>query len=348
MPLRKFTKNRLKSLISFFLLPPILIVGGLLAVDLYLHNKYSESFGLNRAGFRGDLLGPKDAGEERIITLGGSTTFGYGVDFRSAWPKLVEDKLNDGSLEKRKAFRVINAGYNNEGSYAYTFNLNAFNKLDYDYVLMFSGVNDSSSSNYTVFRNNPIFNNTGYFPILPIIFMEKMLTVGYEGRLEEAYKNQVELSSDLSNRIIYRLMRIILSGYNSMVSQETSYERVVQNQEATKACNDSKKYVFYCRNLVSAIEFALGNEKRVILVLEPFYGREYLERQLHIGSLIENLYSKEEGVVVLNYTEIIDVQNKDFSFDKMHLTNLGHSKLANIMVRDFLKIRKDFEEELAD
>ena len=51
----------------------------LLAADLALHHRAERSAGLNRYGYRGPVVGPKQAGEFRVAMVGGSTVFGYGV-----------------------------------------------------------------------------------------------------------------------------------------------------------------------------------------------------------------------------------------------------------------------------
>ena len=57
----------------------------LLALDLYVHAKFDDYVGrsgisgTNIWGYRGPVVGTKQAGEHRIVVVGGSTTFGYGV-----------------------------------------------------------------------------------------------------------------------------------------------------------------------------------------------------------------------------------------------------------------------------
>ncbi len=58
-------------------------------------------FSLNRFGFReADFPVRRPEGETRILCLGDSITFGYGLTAESAWPKVLEKNLQDVSSER--------------------------------------------------------------------------------------------------------------------------------------------------------------------------------------------------------------------------------------------------------
>jgi len=58
-------------------------------------------FSLNRFGFReADFPVQRPDGETRILCLGDSITFGYGLAAESAWPKILEKGLQDLSAER--------------------------------------------------------------------------------------------------------------------------------------------------------------------------------------------------------------------------------------------------------
>ncbi|MBN1913922.1 MAG: hypothetical protein JW788_05930 [Candidatus Omnitrophica bacterium] len=64
----------------------------------------------NSLGLRNkELKSSKGGGVERIICLGDSFTFGWGVDAHSAYPFVLEQALNNSGHEDRK-FEVVNAG----------------------------------------------------------------------------------------------------------------------------------------------------------------------------------------------------------------------------------------------
>ena len=58
-------------------------------------------FSLNRFGFReADFPIDRPAGETRILCLGDSITFGYGLPAEDAWPKILERNLQEFSRER--------------------------------------------------------------------------------------------------------------------------------------------------------------------------------------------------------------------------------------------------------
>src|SRR4051812_21414965 len=88
----------------------------LLLIDIYLHGKFQRSAGLNVWGYRGPVVSRKAPGEFRIVVLGGSTVFGYGVKWDESFPAALERKL---AARTPRPFKVVNLGYNNEGAYSF-------------------------------------------------------------------------------------------------------------------------------------------------------------------------------------------------------------------------------------
>lgn len=69
---------------------------------------HDERNPINRSGFRGQEIKRRDPSTVRIICLGGSTTYGLGLDYKDTYPKLLQDELNKKSM--RNHYEVINAG----------------------------------------------------------------------------------------------------------------------------------------------------------------------------------------------------------------------------------------------
>jgi hypothetical protein len=158
----------------------------LLVADLFVHYRAERSAGLNRWGYRGPVASAKKSGQLRAVMLGGSTVFGYGVQWDQSIPANLERTLN-----ASRPFSVINLGFNNEGAYSFVPTLRDFEYLDYDIVVLYEGYNDmpgDGRANTSVFRHNSaVFRLTGYFPILPMYLDEKAMMLRYGGDLGAAY-----------------------------------------------------------------------------------------------------------------------------------------------------------------
>src|SRR6185436_19517966 len=80
--------------------------------------EFTETSHTNALGMRGGEVGPKAAGETRVLALGDSFTYGHGVQDDEAYPAVLERELR-GSVP---GVRVLNAGvpgYSTDQSYTY-------------------------------------------------------------------------------------------------------------------------------------------------------------------------------------------------------------------------------------
>ena len=146
----------------------------IMAVDVYLHGRYQRSAGFNVWGYRGTPIRKKSPGEYRLVVLGGSAAYGYGVTADEAIPAVLERLLRTRTHDP--IFTVVNLGYNNEGAYSFKATLEDYAWLEYDLAVLYEGYNDLSAdrTNTQIFRrDSPVFRLTGYMPIFPIIFREK-------------------------------------------------------------------------------------------------------------------------------------------------------------------------------
>ena len=127
----------------------------LLGVDVYLHGRYQQSGGFNVWGYRGRPVGKRQPGEFRIVVLGGSAAYGYGVTADEAISAVLQRLLKGRSPSP--AFTVINLAYNNEGAYSFKTTLEDYRWLDYDLAFLYEGYNDLAASvrtNVQVFRHD--------------------------------------------------------------------------------------------------------------------------------------------------------------------------------------------------
>lgn len=165
------TRRRLAFIGTAIVVATVIPVAALLAIDVYLHRKYERTGGFNVWGYRGPTVGRKQPGEYRVVFLGGSTAFGYGVDWNQSIPFVLEGLLN-GRRTGNERFSVVNLAYNNESAYSFKFTLADYRSFGYDLVCLYEGYNDLMGDpvgpNTSVFRrDSPIFRLTGYLPIFP-------------------------------------------------------------------------------------------------------------------------------------------------------------------------------------
>jgi lysophospholipase L1-like esterase len=89
----------------------------------------------NAWGIRSEELGPKKPGEFRILGLGDSFAFGWGVENDQGFYKVLEAKLNRDS--ENKSYQVVNAGIPGFGTYeALQLTKKLSDKIQPDFVML--------------------------------------------------------------------------------------------------------------------------------------------------------------------------------------------------------------------
>ena len=323
----------------------------LLAIDVRLHTKYQTSAGFNIWGYRGPAVGRKQPHEYRVVVLGGSSAFGYGVTWDQALPSLLERRLMEAAPAGR-TFRVVNLAYNNEGAYSFTFTLRDYESLQYDLVCLYEGYNDLGGDprgpNLSVFRHDsPVFRLTGYLPIFPIIFKEKaaaMLSGGDVGALYAFEKSQgktvfrpgvgaqaaagvLRTTADVGQALERQLGRVTAEAPRGIGAVESTGCKFPWGQ--------------YCRSVAEAIEVAFAGHHQVLFITQPYELGEFLrarhvEQQREAAAMIRRTFSGDRRVAYVNLGEALDLGDEGLSFDRMHLTAAGNARLAAELVAPVL------------
>jgi hypothetical protein len=117
----------------------------LLAIDVYMHRRTQDLAGVNVWGYRGAPAGAKQSGDVRIVMLGGSTAFGYGLPSHESIPAFLERRLNAAAGAAGRRFTVINLGAPGQGAHGFKFDLADYAYLDYEVALLYEGYNDLGS-----------------------------------------------------------------------------------------------------------------------------------------------------------------------------------------------------------
>jgi hypothetical protein len=322
-------------------------VAGLLAIDVRLHYKYERSAGFNVWGYRGPIAGPKRAGEIRIAAFGGSTTFGYGVNWSEAFPAVLERDLAHVSP---RPVSVVNLAYNNEGAYADRFTMQDYRYLHADLALLYSGYNDligDASPNFSVYRHDsPVFRLFGYMPIFPMVFREKaaIMLRGEPGGLYQRNAKTV-FRPGLVAWTKGEILNAAANVGDSLQRQfaGTPARPAMPSAAAADATGCAFPWTHYCAAVLSSIEYALGAGQSVLVVTPPYeLGPElrarHAEQQTAMAEMVSRRFGSDARVLYVNLGEAVDLADVALSYDRMHLTAEGNRRIAAALVTPVMQL----------
>jgi hypothetical protein len=312
----------------------------LLAVDIYLHGRYERSAGFNVWGYRGPAAGRKKPNEYRVIVLGGSTAYGYGVPSDEAMPAVLERELR--AQARAPSFTVVNLAYNNEGAYSFKTTLADYESLNADLVLLYEGYNDlmaGGQPNVQVFRHDsPVFRLTGYMPIFPIIFKEKAAAMLNGGDVGALYRrdHKTVFRTTLATKAAAGALDTTASVAQSL---EAQLDRVTAEPthriDDTRSSGCSATWWTYCRSIAVAIEFARQRGRQVMVVTQPYLATEarvrvrHIDQQTDMRAMVARQFGSDPDVRVVDLGDLINLEDPAMAFDHVHLTTRGNEQLVS-------------------
>jgi hypothetical protein len=320
----------------------------LLAVDVYLHGRYERSAGFNVWGYRGVAVGKKTPDEYRVVVLGGSAAYGYGVSADEAIPAVLERLLRARSSSPR--FTVVNLAYNNEGAYSFKTTLQDYGWLDYDLAFLYEGYNDlSERSNVQVFRHDsPMFRVTGYMPIFPIIFKEKaaaMLNGGDVGALYRQTPSETVFHASLATKAEAGVLQATASVAKSLETQlgRMSTEQI-HHVDDRIASGCGAPWEPYCQSVASAVAFARAEGKQVMVGTQPYLTVStrvhdvHVSQQVALRAMLSRRFGADPDVHYVDFGDLLNLEDPGVSFDHMHLTVSGNEKIAAALVEPVIEM----------
>jgi len=313
-----------------------------LGVDVYLHRRVQNLGGVNVWGYRGPVVGTKQPGERRIVALGGSTAFGYGLPWNESWPYYLERKLNE--LKTASRYSVVNLGAPGQGAFGFRYDLEDYAYLRYDAAILYEGYNDlgardlpravpaRSGPNYFLWRReSPVFRLTGYFPVLPLVFREKAMTLKSGGHLDAAYRGvRTEFKPGLATRATAAALETaaaIAEQVGTQLGRLSSRADAIERQPG-----DVESWQHYVASELQAIEYARARGAKVIVVTQPYASDTHVAQQRALASAIASRFQHDSGVAYVNLGRLLSVRDREVTYDGLHLVAAANERVAEALV----------------
>jgi len=325
----------------------------LLAADLYFHRRVERAAGVNIWGYRGPRVAKKATSEQRLVVIGGSTAFGYGVAWDEAFPAYLERDLRSRAANSGPV-SVVNLGFNSQGAYAFRFAEQDYFSLDYDAVILYEGYNDlgTAPNEFVGRRDSPVFRLTGYYPIVHIALDEKAMALRSGGDLDAAYRSKqpgagkTVFRPGLATRATASTLEAAAHVSKSLNEQLDRFAKV---PKATATSEDvhvdnlgcGLEFAHYCASVRDGIRFALDRGKKVLVVTQPYLSDRHRQQQADLRAMLATRFRNDPRVAYANLGEAVDLRNPTLSYDGMHLTRTGNIEIARQLVEPVVELMPD-------
>ena len=348
---RRLTANRRWLFaVATVLLAVVVPAGGVLLVDVYLHHRVENLGAVNVWGYRGPTIGAKRSGETRVVVLGGSTAFGYGLPWNEAFPYYLEEMLRAHAAPGHTV-RVVNLGAPGQGVYGFRFDLADYAYLQYDVAIFYEGYNDLGSSDLPAAvpprdrenrflwrRQSPVFALTGYFPVLPLVFREKAMALRAGGDLDGAYRGRVLFKPGLARRATAAAIgqaAAVADAVGRSLGRLTPLPASDSGQPV-----DTIAWRPYTTAVLDAVREALARGSKVIVVTQPYASDTHRAQQAALAAALTGAFAAESAVRYVNLGVVVDLRDPDVAYDGLHLTAAANRVVAAHLVQPVLGVLK--------
>jgi lysophospholipase L1-like esterase len=320
------------------LLAASLCAAVLVAADVYLHARVQDVAGVNVWGYRGPVIGRKRPDEIRIVALGGSTTFGFGLFANESWPFYLGELLNSESAAGR--YRVVNLGAPGQGAYGFAFDLADYAYLHYDLAVLYEGYNDLGRpmafdptpgvvNHYLWRRQSPVYLLTGYFPILPLVFREKAMALRSGGDLDAAYRGEIRFKAGVAARMTASALAGTAAAAEAIGQR---FGRFTGVAALSHAPIDSVSWKPYTDSVLIAVEYARARGVRVLVVTQPYLSDAHVAQQRALAAALSSRFASDAGVRYVNLGTAVNLQDHTVAYDGLHLVAAANRSIAERLV----------------
>lgn len=309
-----------------------------IAADVYVHWRTQEVAGWNVWGYRGAPVPRKPAGEIRVVMVGGSTVFGWGLPAHESIPAFLERRLNAAGGGRK--FSVVNLGAPGQGAYGFVADLADFENLDYDIVCLYEGYNDlgpitpRGRDNYLQWRRqSPIFRWTGYHPVLPIVLRDKASAMLQGGGAADAVKFEPGFATRAGAGAI-NAAAAVAERVTGVTGNLSGVRPMPPSPPADGECEAT--WQRYCGSVRDAVQWALDRNKAVIFATQPYVSDAHIEQQANVAAMLRARFGGDPRLQYVDLGRVVDMRDRTIAYDGVHLIAAGNDRIAGHLVQPVL------------
>ncbi len=176
-------------------------------------------------------------------------------------------------------------------------------------------------------------------PIFPLIFHEKALALKYNGDLAAAKrKDKTSFKPNLAEQTSIAVLETAYNISQSLERQLGQISKKRREEITMQGAGCGKKWLLYCGRIQTAIDYVIGNNKKVIVVTQPYISDGHIEQQQALKAMLEERYSNHQGLKYVNLGNTLNLKNREFAYDGMHLTAKGNFMIAENITQTVFEI----------
>lgn len=284
-----------------------------------------RGYNTNSLGLRSAELGPKAAGEFRILAVGESTTFGVRVPDHDAYPQRLEALLRESG--DGPALRVINAGVPAWSSYQTLqyLKLRGF-ALEPDLVLVYHEINDYMPASLRTSANDEaglLRSDRQLHESMRGSIARRLLarSAAVRALANRAARHEIERIRDSEAFVPPGTIGVPAIGLRTLVVRAADEKRAGVNEKAlpTRVLPEER------RAILGEILAECRARGATLVVMHPSYRRTTAHR------CVLTTFCEAEGVPMFETQAVLHpdgVPVEEMFLDHMHPTTRGHDALA--------------------
>ena len=200
----------------------------------------------------------------------------------------------------------------------------------------------------TVRQQSPVFRATGYFPVLPLWLSERALMLR-SGSVDQAYRDRTTgdktvFRPNLAGRASASALETAAGIAKALERQfDRPLEDVAGRPTADNGLGCPNPWSTYCDSQHRAIEYALQQGKKVLVVSQPQLpgdaarARHQQQQDALIG-MLERQYRTSARVAHFAIGSLVDLSDTDVCFDGMHLSVDGNRIVADALIEPIIQL----------
>ena len=283
---------------------------------IHRENAYNSNAQTNNYGFRNreDVFDPKPPGTLRIITYGGSTTYCYNLANDEAWPLQLQAILRE---RTGRLHQVLNGGAILWSiGHAYARAKREISILKPDYVILYTGINESTNAQYLAKQGKSI---------------NKLVQLGRYGEFATNYDQNRWLKR---NSVIVRFLDYYLKPYiyRAIKSRSRNLRKALYKAKPPRK-PDKATLENYLHVLGQFIDLIRQNGGIPIFVIQARGNNDptivYLTSYSEAGAEL----ARKENVIIVDARKMVRTYKGDpmdlFIASGVHYSKVGAHRLAS-------------------